>query len=212
MIYSKTTDLNIICHSDGQILFKSPVSSRDSGHFLWRWKTPRQGKKKPDSGAFFCRLCQYTYDGLLSRQDIRYLHICWISCRLRRTAQHCPHCHASRQSLHCNRESSPLTKQRADLHSHDGSTFVDEKRRGDIVVCKKSHITTCPVKATADRRSHIVIKYIHSIETYENTCFLNALFGVTLYLSDKLKDRSITQWIFTGWKWKKRKENITIPE
>lgn len=26
--------------------------------------------KKPDSGAFF-RLCQYTYDGLFSRQDIR---------------------------------------------------------------------------------------------------------------------------------------------
>lgn len=25
--------------------------------------------KKPDSGAFFCRLCQYTYDGLFSWQD-----------------------------------------------------------------------------------------------------------------------------------------------
>ena len=126
----KTTDLHLVCYSDGRILFKSPVSSWDAGTFSLKMEKSSTGEKKPDSRAFICRLCQYTHDGHFSRQDIRYLHICWISCRLLRgcTARRCARCRATRQSVQCNRESSPSVR----------------------------HINNCPVKASADR-SHITI-------------------------------------------------------
>lgn len=69
------------------------------------------GGKKPDSSCHFCRLCQYTHDGLFSWQDIRYLHICWIPCRRLHAARHCAHCHAASKAV-CN------------VTVHDKSTFV----------------------------------------------------------------------------------------
>lgn len=59
------------------------------------------GGKKPDSSCHFCRLCQYTHDGFFSRQDIRYLHICWIPCRRLHAARHCAYCHAASKAV-CN--------------------------------------------------------------------------------------------------------------
>lgn len=79
-------------------------------------KLLKKGKKKPDSGAFFCRLCQY--DGLCSWQrHMIFAHLLNpLSCGQHCAAQYCTHGHAVRKALYvCN---VTVSLQLADLRMH----------------------------------------------------------------------------------------------
>lgn len=67
--------------------------------------------KKPNSDAFFCRLCQYTYDGLFqSARHMIFAHLLNpLSSAPRCTALHAPSCR--KRGSHCNVTGSPNLRQ-----------------------------------------------------------------------------------------------------